>query len=226
MKIALIGDYNPEVIAHQAIPQALALAGAEGEWVHTTMVRDLSGYAGIWCVPASPYASEEGAFAAIRFARETGRPFLGTCGGFQHAVIEYAHNVAGLTEAGHAETNPAARVPLIAPLACSLVEVKQTLTLTPGTRLAEIYGCTAIEESYHCSYGLNPAFASRLWDGNLRPSAHDEAGEVRAAELASHPFYLLTLFQPERRALRGELPPPVRAFVSAAARYWAAVASK
>ena len=35
----------------------------------------------------------EGVLSAIRFARETGRPFLGTCGGFQHALIEYARNV-------------------------------------------------------------------------------------------------------------------------------------
>ncbi len=82
-------------------------------------------------MPASPYASADGAFAAIRFARENARPFLGTCGGFQHAVIEYARNVIGITDADHAETNPGADMPLIAPLACSLVEVSQTLTLAP-----------------------------------------------------------------------------------------------
>src|SRR2546430_659730 len=100
-RVALIGDHNPSVIAHQAIPEALRLAGnVEGVWVHTTSIlnpeMDLRGFNGIWCVPASPYASMDGALKAIQYARESGRPFLGTCGGFQHALIEYARNVRGL----------------------------------------------------------------------------------------------------------------------------------
>src|SRR5580704_10926309 len=96
-RVALVGDYNPSVIAHQAIPEALRLSSTtahavEGVWVPTESIRnpelDLAAYDGFWCVPASPYASMEGALKAIRYARESGRPFLGTCGGFQHAVIE------------------------------------------------------------------------------------------------------------------------------------------
>ena len=220
MKVALIGDFDASVIAHQAIPFALAMTGLEAVWIHTATVGDaastLASFAGIWCVPASPYASADGAFAAIRFARENARPFLGTCGGFQHAVIEYARNVIGIADADHAETNPGAAMPLIAPLACSLVEVSQTLTLVPGSRIAHAYGETQIEEGYHCSYGLNPALGSKLWDGAMHPVAHDAAGEVRAVELAGHPFFIATLFQPERRALTGELPPLARAFAVAA----------
>ena len=201
---------------------ALRLAGAEGVWVHTAKVGDptvtLAGYRGIWCVPASPYADENGAFAAIRFARESRRPFLGTCGGFQHALIEYARNVRGMAEAGHAETDPELAMPLIAPLACSLVEARQRLSLTPGSLIGAAYGGeTPVEEGYHCNYGLNPALAAMLWDGELLPVAYDESGEVRAVELRSHPFFAATLFQPERRALAGEIPPLVRAFVGAAA---------
>ena len=195
------------------------MAGADVFWVHTSTVGDpadtLASYSGIWCVPASPYADENGAFAAIRFAREQRRPFLGTCGGFQHALIEYARNVRGMA-AVHAETNPESAMPLIAPLACSLVEAEQRLWLVQGSRIAAAYGDREIEEGYHCNYGLNPALAAKLWDGELQPVAHDEAGEVRAVELRGHPFLVATLFQPERRALAGELPPLVRAFVSAA----------
>lgn len=220
MKIALVGDYDASVTAHQAIPIALAMTGLEAVWVHTSTVGDaastLASFGGIWCVPGSPYASADGAFAAIRFAREHARPFLGTCGGFQHAVIEYARNVLGMAEADHAETNPGATMPLVAALSCSLVEVSQTLTLVPGSRLARAYEETQIAEGYHCNYGLNPALASKLWDGALHPVAHDAAGEVRAVELAGHPFFIATLFQPERRALTGELPPLARAFAVAA----------
>ena len=112
VRIALIGDYNPEVTAHRAIPLALRLSadrlGVEVEpvWVHTTAIsptaEEVSGHAGLWCVPASPYANTAGALAAIRSARESRRPFLGTCGGFQHAVLEYVRHVLGHAEADHA----------------------------------------------------------------------------------------------------------------------------
>jgi CTP synthase (UTP-ammonia lyase) len=64
---------------------------------------------------------------------------------------------------------------------------------------------------------LNPRFAETLTGGPLRATAHDGQGEVRAVELDGHPFFVATLFQPERAALRGEVPPLVRAFVDAAA---------
>src|SRR5688500_9956065 len=94
--IALVGDYSPEILAHRAIRRALELARGElraeidWRWIHTRDLadasRDLANCAAIWVVPASPYENMEGALAAIRFARETRRPFLGTCGGFQHAL--------------------------------------------------------------------------------------------------------------------------------------------
>src|SRR5687767_12966370 len=88
-RIALIGDYSLDVLAHRAIPRALELAktasGADitWQWVHTRDLhdapRDLASFAAVWVVPASPYANMTGVLAAIRFARETRRPFLGTC---------------------------------------------------------------------------------------------------------------------------------------------------
>jgi len=223
IRIALIGDYNPAATAHQAIPIALELASAktgvavEPAWVRTESITDpetqLQDFKAFWCVPASPYASMEGALKAIRYARESGRPFLGTCGGFQHALIEYARNVCGLVEAEHAEVKPDSSCLLVAPLACPLVEQSGDIVLEPGGLLYRAYGTSRITEGYHCSYGLNPRYQSVLFANGLRPTAHDPAGEVRAVELSSHPFFVATLFQSERRALRGEVPPLVEAFV-------------
>ena len=219
-KVALVGDYNEAVQAHGAIPVAVRLVGnVEGVWVPTETIRnanvDLQPYDAIWVVPASPYKSMTGALDAIRFARESGRPFLGTCGGFQHAVIEYARNVLHWTDADHAETNPGSNALVIAPLACSLVEKQGAIHLAPDSRLAAAYGELNIEEGYHCSYGLNPAVQSRLFAHTLKATAHDQAGEVRAIELSGHPFFVATLFQPERRALQGQVPPLVRSFCEA-----------
>jgi CTP synthase (UTP-ammonia lyase) len=224
IRIALIGDHDPAVKAHQAIPRALALAGAGDEaweWIHTTTIGDdaaerLRRFDGLWCVPASPYASTRGAISAIRFARETRRAFLGTCGGFQHAMLEYAEAVWGDERAAHAELDPLAHDPVIAPLACGLVEVTGDVLVEPGSRLAAIYRGEAASEGYHCSYGLSARHAARLASGPLRVAARDRTGEVRAVELDGHPFFFATLYQPERSALAGRAHPLVQAFVSAA----------
>ena len=225
-RIALIGDYNAAAKAHQGIPRALVLAcdsaesQCEWEWVHTSSLRDdpseqLAGFHGVWCVPASPYANTRGALAAIRFARKTGRPFLGTCGGFQHALLEYAEAVWGVAQPAHAELDPGALDPVIAPLACSLVEERGEIRFDTGSRLAAIYGVATTIEEYHCRYGLSSAYSDRLTCGPLRVSARDADGAVRAIELDGHPFFVATLFQPERSGLADRRHPLVNAFVAA-----------
>jgi CTP synthase (UTP-ammonia lyase) len=235
IQVGLIGDRNEAVVAHRAIPRALQLAGeAAGiqvapTWLPTEEILEpveglLARFDGLWCVPASPYRSTEGALAAIRWARESGTPFLGTCGGSQHALLEYAHTVLGLREAAHAETDPDAALPLLAPLTCALVEQSDVILLTPGSRLAAFYGASEVHEEYHCRYGLNPAYEYLFAGGPLAVCGRDRAGEVRAMELTTHPFFFATLFQPERAALRGLTPPLVAAFVRAAAGATAAEA--
>lgn len=170
---------------------------------------------------------QAGALEAVRFARETKRPFLGTCAGFQHALIEFARNVAGLTAADHAETNHAGDTLGVAPLSCSMEEKTGRVRFAPGSLIPHAYQQDSTEEGYHCNYGLNPTYRARLEAAGLRFTAFDvpdlgSAGEsderdIRAFELptAVHPFFVGTLSQPERAALRGETPPLVRALVAA-----------
>src|SRR5256885_3215214 len=215
IRIGLIGDHNPTVPAHRAIPMALDLAAAsigncqvKPAWLPTdTLTEDvgttLCDLDGLWCVPASPYASMQGALEAIRFARVERVPFLGTCGGFQHAILEYARNVLSLEEADHCETNPTAPLPLISRLSCSLVEKEDRIFLIAGSRIRRIYGCSEVSEAYHCNFGLNPNYEKLLAD-HIEFTGRDVSGEVRVLELDEHPFFVATLFQPERSALRGE----------------------
>lgn len=227
-RIALVGDYDPGVVAHQGIQRSLVLAtsrmpGLTWEWIHTAAIgadpaSRLAGFTGVWVVPASPYANPEGAFAAIRYARERPLPFLGTCGGFQHAVLEYVHNVLHLEQAAHAEMSPASPFALIAPLSCALVEKNGGVKSIPGTRFASVYTAASGVEGYHCSFGLNPQYETLFGAGPLRISARDESGEVRAMELDGHLFYIITLFQPERAGLQDRLHPLIAAFLQAAAK--------
>ncbi len=79
------------------------------------------GFQGLLVAPGSPYESMEGALAAIRVARSRGVPLLGTCGGFQHVVLEFARHMLGVADADHAEYEPYASSTLfITPLSCSL----------------------------------------------------------------------------------------------------------
>jgi CTP synthase (UTP-ammonia lyase) len=225
-KIGLIGDYDSSVPAHQAIPTAIRLASDElevtvsFEWVPTNEIlgtERISHFDALWCVPASPYRSMDGALLAIQYARENHRPFLGTCGGFQHAIVEYARNVIGWADAEHAETSPEAHRPVITLLECALVETTDIIRLEPGSHLAKAYGREEVVEGYRCRYGLNPGFLRQLTSGALRVAAEDRSHEARAVELDGHPFFVATLFQPERAALKGQIPPLVAAFVRACA---------
>lgn len=228
LRIGLIGDPDSRVIAHWAIPLALqqSLLPHSGalhiDWLDTPSLaagRPLHAYAGFWCVPGSPYLDTGGALRAISHARTHGVPFLGTCGGFQHALLERAHQVLGWPDAAHGETAPQAPRAVIHALPCSLLDVSETIALRPGSRLAAIYGLPSIREGYRCRYGVNPQFQDALFGDSLRASAHGEDGGIRALEATDHPFFLATLFQPERKALAGIGVPLAQAFLAAAFRY-------
>ena len=227
LRVGLIGDHDPAVTAHRAIPLALARAAAatgiavEPRWLDTAaLALDPSPAIecdGLWCVPASPYANGEAAIAAIRHARETALPFLGTCGGYQHALLEVARNVLGLVDARHAEEHPDATLALIGRLTCDLVEVTGRIRLAPGSRMAEICGTFELDEGYHCRFGLDPRYRAWFDGGPLRIVGEDPSGEPRAFELDGHPFFFGTAFQPERSALADRDHPLIAAFVRACA---------
>src|SRR5689334_21550728 len=112
--IAVVGDRDPAYLTHRELDAALALmpAGVEARWVATDGpdATRLDRFDALWIVPGTPYRDDRAVFAAIECARRDGVPILGTCGGFQHMVVEFARNVAGIADAAHAETAPAAAV--------------------------------------------------------------------------------------------------------------------
>jgi CTP synthase (UTP-ammonia lyase) len=131
-------------------------------------------------------------------------------------VIEYARTVLGLTEADHAETNPSATFALITPLVCSLSGGAQgDIFFRPGSRIAAIYGRPSATEEFNCNYGMSPDHQSLLASGDLHVSGVDSENEVRVVELEGHPFFIATLYQPERSAFKGVVHPLLRAFLQA-----------
>jgi CTP synthase (UTP-ammonia lyase) len=226
MRIALVADRSPSVRSHTRVPLLIeALRERDGialdpYWIPTTDAHDLDGFDGIWMLPGSPYASEDGAVNAARTARERRIPFLGTCGGFQHMLLEYARHVCGL-DVAHAENTPQAQAFLLEPLSCSLAGHEGVVRLEPGSLIEQIMGAAATVEAYSCSYGLNDAYRRTLTEAGLVFSGHADDGMVRVAELPGHPFFVATLFQPEL-AGDGRRPHPLIAAFAAAVSHHAA----
>jgi CTP synthase (UTP-ammonia lyase) len=204
-RIALVGDRSSSVEAHGRIPTLIAAMNAgpddalECYWYATSSLgeNDVSGFDGVWVVPGSPYANPAGVLNAIRTARTEGIPLLGTCGGFQHVLLEFAHNLCGLASVDHAETHPDAAELLIIPLECSLFGEEASVTVEADTVAAGAMGAGASTERYFCRYGLNPRYLEQLQARGLIVSGRDPGGDARIVELADHPFYLASLFQPE-----------------------------
>jgi CTP synthase (UTP-ammonia lyase) len=216
-RIALLGDRNLEHLTHRALEAAVAQlpAGVEAEWVgtDTPRARALDGFDGIWALPGTPYRDDGAALAAIRRALATGTPLLGTCGGFQYAVLALLGPAAV-----HAEVAPDAADPAIAPLACSLVGEEREVVCVPGTRLAAICGSAPFTGFHWCSYGLAPSAVARLTSAGAVVSAHAPDAGVEGIEVPAHRFFVATLFQPQVGALDGApLHPLISAFLAAAA---------
>ena len=153
----------------------------------------------------------------MRLARERDLPLLGTCGGFQHLVIEYARNVLGFTDAQHAEYDPYASNLFISELACSLAGRTMEVQLAAGSRAAGFYGSTRTSERYYCNFGLNPEHRRRLHEGGLRVVGTDQDDEARVLELPDRRFYLATLFVPQLSSAPESPHPLIVAFLRAAA---------
>ena len=127
----------------------------------------------------------------------TGTPFLGTCGGFQHALVELARSRAGVSDAAHEESDPDAADPVVSRLACSLIGEVRLVTPIPGTRFAAICGTEPFEGFHYCSFGLDPAYVEPLERAGVVVGATAPDAGVEAIELPDHPFFLATAFQPQ-----------------------------
>jgi len=226
-KIALIGERDLAKIAHQGIEASLALfrrdvdSRLEYEWIRTSLITAASvqsvlcAVTGVWCTPGSPYENVEGALLAIQHARTEKKAFLGTCGGFQHALMEFSQNVL-LHNSEHQELTPETKAPLIVKLSCSLVGAKGRVISKSSEHFSGILGAEESIEEYHCNYGMNNDLTGIFRGSDLEFIAHDELGQVRAFRLERHPFFVGTLFQPERKALAGVIHPVVNAFLEKA----------
>ena len=132
----------------------------------------------------------------IEFARENNVPLLGTCGGFQYIIMEYARNKMMLENAGHEERDPHSNQLIISKLSCSLVGQKGEVIIKKSSRIFEIYQEENVIEQFRCNYGLSPEYEKQIHEAGLRIVGTDSMGNPRIIELPEHKF-IGTLFVPQ-----------------------------
>lgn len=224
IKIGIIGDYDgrpshiatDEAIKHCAAKLGLTL---ESKWLSTDSLeggveQKLNSFDGLWCAPGSPYKSMLGAINAIRFARENNYPFIGTCGGFQHAVIEYARNVLQIKSIQDVEFDPYSPNMFITALSCSLIGQTRHIFIPKNSKIYDIYGTTEIEEKYNCNFGLNKDFQAKLDKNGFKVIGTDREGEARIMVLEQNSFFVATLFQPQLSSTYENSHPLIMAYLS------------
>jgi CTP synthase (UTP-ammonia lyase) len=235
IRIGILGDFNPEFRSHHATNDSLEHAAQklqikiDSEWIPTPSLLDpnaaakLDPFDGFWASAGSPYKSFDGMLKGIEFARTHDRPFLGTCGGFQYALIECARNVLGVTDATTAEEDPNAKNIVIYPVACAvpnraanapkLSGVVPEIRLRPGSYLASFYGKETAEEEFFCNYELNPEFEWMAMEAGFPVVARGANEECRAIESPAHLFFIATLFQPQLTSTKDNPHPLIVAYV-------------
>ena len=208
LKIGIIGDYDPNSPSQNATNEALKHSATalhinvDYNWVCTLTIEneynDVSfmQFDAIWCGPGSPYQSMNGALKAIKYAREHDVSYIGTCGGFQHTLLEYARNVLGMTDADHEESSPNSNSLFITKLSCSLVGRIGEIRLFPHSISFDAYKKESIHEQFRCRYGLNPKYFNEI-NSRFRVSGRGIEGEPRIIELPNHKFFVATLFLPQ-----------------------------
>ncbi len=165
----------------------------------------------------------EGKIEAIRYCRETGKPFLGLCYGFQLAIVEYARNVVKLEGAHSEEIDPNAKH-LVVTLLQEQKQLKEKggtmrlgshkINIVKGTRLYFIYGQDEIYERHRHRYGLNNKYKELLEKHGLVFSAFSEQGKVvEALEIPNHPYFIATQYHPEFISRPGKPEPVFLAFI-------------
>ncbi len=209
MKIGIIGDFNagfrPHAATNEAIEALKPLLDFElkYDWIPTDMIDSrfdeiVKSYKAFWIAPGSPYKDMGGALRIIEYGRLNNIPTLGTCGGFQHMVIEFARNVLEIRDAEHAEYDPYASKLVVNPLTCDLKgKTLEIEIISTHSKTFKAFGTTKIYEKYYCNFGLNPDYQDAINDKGFEIVGSDINKEARILELVNHKFFIATLFVPQ-----------------------------
>jgi CTP synthase (UTP-ammonia lyase) len=223
-EIGIIGDFHNSK-TQSAISKSIEHSNkklgftTKYRWIDTTTLDDnnygkeLKYLNGICSASGGPFKSMIGSLNAIKYARENKIPHIGTCGGYQHSIIEYARNVLGFKNANHAEYSKDTTDLFIDKMTCSLIGTRGIISIQENTLAREIYCTNEIEVDYYCSYGLSDDYKDLVLHGDLLACGFDINNSVRMIELSNHPFFIITAFVPQVDSTYDKPNPLVSEFV-------------
>ncbi len=189
----------------------------------------MEGLHGILVAPGFGERGIEGKISAIRYAREHHIPVFGICLGMQMAVIEFARNVIGLSNANSTEMDEGTDFPVI-----SLMEEPKNITNKGGTmrlgawdcklekksKVFEAYQTELISERHRHRYEFNNEYLKQLDDAGLVATGFNpETNLVEIIELPSHPWFVGVQYHPEYQSTVMNPHPLFVAFVKACLDY-------
>ncbi len=240
VRIAIVGKYVQLQDAYLSVVEALKHSSIhhgshlEIDWVDAETLdpdeaeAQLRGVDGILIPGGFGPRAIEGKVAAVRYARESGTPFLGICLGMQCAVVEFARNVCDMHGANSSEFDPDTLYPVVAllPEQQDIEDMGGTMRLgaepvelRSGTRAHDAYGETLVYERHRHRYEVNNHLRPRLEAAGLRVSGVFAAKDlVEVIELDDHPWFVASQFHPEFKSRPTRPHPLFREFVGAAIR--------
>ena len=168
----------------------------------------------------------EGMISSIKYARENKMPYLGLCLGMQLAIVEFARDVVGYSDANSAELDPETHHPVIAimPDKDGIEDIGGTLRLgsypcilKEGTKAYEAYGTTEIHERHRHRYEVNNYFRDDFTKNGMILSGLSPDGHiVEMMELSDHPWFVATQAHPEFKSRPNRPHPLFKNFIGAA----------
>jgi CTP synthase len=168
----------------------------------------------------------EGKIGAIQWARENDVPFFGICLGMQMAVVEFARNVLGHSDAHSREFNDKAEHVLIELMdeQQNVVDMGGTMrlgawpcALREGSVVRKLYGTEQVSERHRHRYEVNPAYFDTLEQAGLKITGRSPDGKLaEMIELNSHPYFVACQFHPEFKSKPLKPHPLFSAFIKAA----------
>ena len=247
VKLAMVGKYMDLLDAYKSLNEAIIHAGIQTRtrvkisYIDSTDVMSdgvsiLDGHDAILIPGGFGERGMEGKIQAVQYARENKVPFLGICLGLQAAVIEYARNIAGMTDANSSEMNPKTEHPVIALIsewitASGTTEFRnadsdlggtmrlggQKCILQPGSTTYACYGKEEIIERHRHRYEFNNDYLERLTAAGLKIVGKSADGMlVEVIEVGDHPWFVGCQFHPEFTSKPREGHPLFTGFIQAA----------
>ena len=235
VEIAIFGKYFGLPDSYLSVVESLNHASLHNKvklnlhWVDSDNfnVEDLKNYDGVVIPGGFGYRGIEGKISAIQYLREEKVPFLGICLGLQCAVIEYARNVCGISDANSSEfsKNTSNYVIDLLPnqnlekddVGASMRLGTYPCKIKKGTLTSKIYKEEIIYERHRHRYEVNNKFKEEIEKHGLVISGMSPDNNlIEMIEIKDHPYFVASQFHPEFKSRPWEPAPMFKYFIEAA----------